>query len=1507
MSLLGMTCPTVPHDTHRVKRPIPWTSTGVRASHFRAAADYVVAMRPRTQDIAHWADRPDCAHRLPELVRRLVHSTAAPATLRQVDIPAGTEITRSGFDGRVFATSGTAFVPEGLSVWEMSCERDAAAKANRDYRAAAARIGDLDPQRITWVFVTARKWTGRVQWEAKRAAEGVWADVKAYDADSLEQWLDTSPAASAWFAEVLGMPTEALTLAAFAEVFAAQTDPPLPESIVLTGREDARRDAHRWLRGGPSVLPVAVADPAEGAAFLHAALRSLPADERVAWLDRAVVVRTPAGLRAVSQQSRDLLLVALDGDLAEARVAATRGHHVWCPSPRQTSGDRIELGRQDPAAVTATLELAGYPTEVARRLSAAANGQSGALRRLAGAPRVALASDLQRLCLTGGWEDGREADLRILAAITGLGAEEVERTVRAHSVGAEAALVIQGRAWSWRSRRDAWQASAPAVTPRDLERFAPLALEVLATADPALDLLPTDRWRASFLGTGLPFSPVLARGLAETIVLLGAHPATEAQESAASDRVTAILGQMITWQQWATLDEQLPTLAEAAPLAFLRAVERQLDRAAERRLPSLNGLMWALEILAWDASYLSASCDALAQLADASGDAGGPDHGRAVRDILLPWLPHTTAALPDRLAALERLARAPSAARFDILRSLLPGESFGTTGTRSPTWREWAAEWKEGVPPDEARQMYDAAAGHLLTIAEGDPAYWPRLLPCLRSLSGGKGRALAALGGLDAAALPPEVRQSLWEALRFELHRARSLPEAHGWMTADELAALDALYERVTPDEPLARFAWRFAATIQPPHPDPAAPDRVLADLRAEGIRAIWAALGPSGVLQLAAEQHPEIVGESVFVLGPANARAILQAASGQIDARTRGLRRGIGAAFSAEGAAAAVDALALGDLPVRERTEVLLGLRFESATWDQAIAWGAEARTAYWCSVRPFAHRVTDADMPRVLRELLDAGRPSAALEVAGGWPRERAARVPVPLLLEILRAPSDRDGMDAYYAAELLERIAAAGTLWELELREVEWIWLPHTSHDRRPATLFRALAQDPTFFTTVVERVAGADDVDSSAWSILEQWTGLPGLTAEGTIDGPQLHAWVDEARRARTTAPARALDTAIGEVLARSPPGADGYWPHEEVRAVLERIRPAGDLTQGFVVSAVSPSGARSLNPSTVGTAERSFATRHREVADALRARWPVTARCLLEISDAFTRDAQIWERCSADVVPPSSWATRDDLLRAWLVELQMAGRETFTSAEAASRLHCTEGEATAACGALADRGEVACPERGFYVIVRPEHRTAGCPPASWFIDPWMRWLGVEYRVGALTAAALHGAAHQQPQAFQVLVAEAREAVTIGRVRVQFLADPGVTSRVFASMNTETGTMQVLTPEETAFSLVAHARESGGVDAVSRVLVDLGREVGPAALATAARHHETATVQRLGYLLAAVGHRSAAKALERELATGHPSPIWLRSDAEVDAGADAPAPWRVAADRPIELDA
>lgn len=105
----------------------------------------------------------------------------------------------------------------------------------------------------------------------------------------------------------------------------------------------------------------------------------------------------------------------------------------------------------------------------------------------------------------------------------------------------------------------------------------------------------------------------------------------------------------------------------------------------------------------------------------------------------------------------------------------------------------------------------------------------------------------------------------------------------------------------------------------------------------------------------------------------------------------------------------------------------------------------------------------------------------------------------------------------------------------------------------------------------------------------------------------------------------------------------------------------------------------------------------------------------------------------------------------DPARTWLDSLPARGRWWFTLDDAVAGLGGTRDATCMALSRLRRKRLIASPYRGFYLVLPPEYREVGAWPAEHFLDPLMRWVGEPYYLGLLTAAALHGAAHQAPDA------------------------------------------------------------------------------------------------------------------------------------------------------------
>ena len=256
---------------------------------------------------------------------------------------------------------------------------------------------------------------------------------------------------------------------------------------------------------------------------------------------------------------------------------------------------------------------------------------------------------------------------------------------------------------------------------------------------------------------------------------------------------------------------------------------------------------------------------------------------------------------------------------------------------------------------------------------------------------------------------------------------------------------------------------------------------------------------------------------------------------------------------------------------------------------------------------------------------------------------------------------------------------------------------------------------------------------------------------------------------------------------------------------------------------------------------------------------------------------------------------------DDLLD----QLLSQGRYSITTTEAAELTGWTKNAAAVGLSRLAAKNQFFSPARGLYVVVPPEFRGWGVIPAELFIDDLMRYLDRDYYVLLLSAAALHGASHQAPQVFQVIVDKRTRDVDIGRVRLRFFERPGtVTAVAKLRRNTRSGRMNVSTKEVTLLDLVAHASSVGGLSNVATIASEL-EGLDPATLAAAAQHFPRAVVRRTGWLLDSFTSSSAAADALRELAdVGTGNPALLSPSSPARGGTDKN--WNLRINTEVEPD-
>ncbi len=221
--------------------------------------------------------------------------------------------------------------------------------------------------------------------------------------------------------------------------------------------------------------------------------------------------------------------------------------------------------------------------------------------------------------------------------------------------------------------------------------------------------------------------------------------------------------------------------------------------------------------------------------------------------------------------------------------------------------------------------------------------------------------------------------------------------------------------------------------------------------------------------------------------------------------------------------------------------------------------------------------------------------------------------------------------------------------------------------------------------------------------------------------------------------------------------------------------------------------------------------------------------------------------------------------------------------------------------------LRRQGRMFSPARGLYVAIPPEYRSWGVVPAQWWIDPMMGHLGRRYYVGLLSAAAAHGAAHQAPQVFQVLVDRQLASRDIHRIRLRFhvsSALPQLPSDAVELVTTETGSMALSSRELTAVDLAASPTLAGGLDNVATILTELG-DMDTDLIAATGALYPRSVVRRLGWLLDEIVGVKQLDPLQRLAAPsiGNVTPL----DVHAAPTGDRNETWAVLVNASVEPDA
>jgi hypothetical protein len=1242
----------------------------------------------RAHDLDRWGSRIVSPPELPRLVRRLVFATGR--AVKTVDFPADEAIRLAGWDGKVLADEAAPYVPAGFSVWELGTSNDPRDKAEEDYQKRTKDSLGVDKSQTTFVFVTPRNWPAKGAWESLKRAEGKWKDVRVVDAEGLTQWLEGAPGVAVWLGPLIGaVPPDARALESECETYRSGTRPAFDLSGLLIGRNEQQTALIRLLQGPPVTIEISATTLAEGAAFIGASIETLPEDERESMFSRAVWVDSNTGMRQLAAADRPLIVVA-SGELPSSPI---QHHRIVIKTSRAKGPSAIELGAQPITSLVEYLAGLGLDRNDAFKRSQEAAGYLERVRHTLlivqpPPPVWALPPTCAAVAasvLMGSWDESNEADKAVVTAIAGVAYEEFVRGLTPYQAGPSPLMSHAGTVWKVYARGTAWGHLEPSLTSRQVQDFFEAAQNVLLEQDPRFELAADERWMAGAHDKRRVHSEHLRTGLASGLV----HGAVLGQDSSAcyagwraQTRVDAACRKIFRVRRdvnfWRRIRGELRELAEASPDEFLSALDADLADAQPqvRDLFEEEGahggclhsdLLWALELLAWSQDYVGRAAITLAALDEL--DPGGHYSNRpknSLAEILLPANPQCTLAAAERKMLFGSIMQRHPKAGWRLGKALMPTGMSVTSPTARPALRDWAPKQQKSVLLVDYWAEIQEIAECLVQAAGADIERWCYLLSNLKALQ--PALMERVLHGSEALArdLQGDERLQFWNRLRGLLHRHNQFREDEriNWVYPSEiLDRIAAIYESLTPTDLVARVGWLFSNQA-------ARPTDVARDWKEEATRvdndrktavAELEALDlPTLLARLRCFEAPYLLG--VWLAHSAHVtsieRELLSRCANSVDPREQELAQGFAVARFEAAPQEFLRRWCMKDsadfLRPKGLAKIAQILAPCAEIWDLVEAAGPECHAAYWneTPVRIFDQ---PAEAERAARNLLAAGRALDTIDLLaantnGKW---LATKGSVDLFIQALEAAvvegNAKPGgsqREAYNIVSLFKSLVDSMRLEPGKLMHLEWMYFGALQHQaEHELEIYKHLLSEPELLLQLVELIylpEGVSKADrpapseaeqrvaSQAWTILHEWQAFTSVSPQAMLTADDLAAIVE---RLRTLATARRfgriVDDIIGKAFATSPLGLDGQWPHESIRALLERYGAIEEIAEGFVIGKCNLRGSTSRHPGDGGALERDLAKSFGEWQRALAVSHPQTSRLLGQLAEKYRSDAN-WE-------------------------------------------------------------------------------------------------------------------------------------------------------------------------------------------------------------------------------------------------------------------------------------
>lgn len=1074
------------------------------------------------------------------------------------------------------------------------------------------------------------------------------------------------------------------TLVQYWEDWNELIEPKITGSFLLKGRENIVEAVSKWYENNNSILNISAESKEEAILTFIAAVNTLDEKIKENIKNSSLIVESLDTWNELRKSCSELILIP-NFQLMN-NVSLPKNCRTVIPFTKDEikQGDAdIQIRRQNNEQFSQGLQEIGIESSRAYDLSYKTKRNLLVLRRHLATvswvkkPRWTEKNnigDLVPILLVGSLNENTEGDKKIISQISGYEYKEYNKRLSEWLILEDSPIRKILGTYQIVSLEDMWEYLWTYITPEDIEAFKKCALEVLQVEDSAFELEEKNWFAASVFGKNPVYSKEISKGIVNSLIMLALRDENSNNFNVQSTQayvnyiVSEIYKNNDTWQKWFSITDRIDLLAEASPEETLKAINVQLNnesspfwnlfRKSGNELFSRNyytHILWALEKMVWSEEYATQACILLARISEKEFEykiVNSPDN--SLYEIFVPWHPQCALRSDERIELIKLLLSKTPNAAWKLIIKLLPKSSGGVVSNiLKPKWREWDTNYNYKVTNLEYNEQVKIISNLVVENMGKSLERWIDVLDNINGIFREDIEKFCEILQRFSVDLSSESLLIICDKLREIINRHRKFFKSDWAMPKEIIDLLVATYNMIEPKNIIEKYSYLFKYQVNLLNPLVYSErekgwwekeeEQIRLD-REKALVEIYQIYNLDGIVNILSNS------DDVYKIGDIIASKLLnyelrwEFILRLVNLKKKSiLSRYFSLIYEMKGLGEFRDFISTNrdTLHIEEINYILNSLPTNNELWKFIDELGESIKKEYWNTVDIWSLRDTSlSDVMVICNNLLFYSRPYSTVKLLGHvdiFDTEISFKALEQCLL--LYPKKELSGLTLnhinYEVIELFEKMYNIIDNDNTRLAGLEWNYLPLFKHNQEPIALIRELKKDYNLFVQLITFVYKKRDNDSIpvteeeknrahlAYDLLDMFKQVPGFT-DGNVDKELFLSWMSQALKKCKEENCNEIgEHIIGKLLAYSPLGEDGMWPHELVRDFLEESNN-DEIESGIILG---KRNQRGVYTRTGGKEERRIAQEYLDSSFKMRIRWSRCSMMLKKIGDSYNYDAK----------------------------------------------------------------------------------------------------------------------------------------------------------------------------------------------------------------------------------------------------------------------------------------